>query len=94
MELFEQLHADGQTIIIVTHENDVAGHCHRIIRLADGHVASDLPTDEDPIYQAHVEQQVELAAAGRAARGVAAAAEGGNGRAGDGGGTVAGAAPC
>jgi putative ABC transport system ATP-binding protein len=56
MDLFEQLHDEGQTIIIVTHENDVAGHCQRIIRLADGRVESDLPTSEDPIYQLHVRQ--------------------------------------
>jgi putative ABC transport system ATP-binding protein len=61
MDLFKQLHDEGQTIIVVTHENDVAGACQRIIRLTDGRIASDLPRDEDPIYRAHVEQQLELA---------------------------------
>ncbi len=41
MELFEQLHDEGQTILVVTHERDVASHCGRIIVLADGLVASD-----------------------------------------------------
>jgi putative ABC transport system ATP-binding protein len=41
MEVFEQLHDEGQTIIIVTHETHVACHCRRIVRLHDGLVAED-----------------------------------------------------
>ncbi|MHC4991859.1 MAG: ABC transporter ATP-binding protein [Planctomycetota bacterium] len=41
MEVFEQLHDEGQTIIIVTHEDHVACHCRRIVRLHDGLVAED-----------------------------------------------------
>ena len=44
MQLFEQLHDDGQTILVVTHEADVASHCSRIIVLADGLIASDSGT--------------------------------------------------
>ena len=41
MKLFDELHDNNQTIIIVTHEAEIASHCHRIIRLADGKVADD-----------------------------------------------------
>ncbi len=44
MQLFEQLHDEGQTILVVTHERDVASHCSRTIVLADGLVASDSGT--------------------------------------------------
>ncbi len=41
MGLFDQLHGDGQTIIIVTHEPEIAEHCLREVRLRDGLVESD-----------------------------------------------------
>jgi putative ABC transport system ATP-binding protein len=41
MGLFEEIHALGNTIILVTHEEDIARHAHRIIRLKDGLVDSD-----------------------------------------------------
>jgi putative ABC transport system ATP-binding protein len=42
MHLFDTLHAEGQTVIIVTHEPDIAAHCRRAVRLADGKVQSDV----------------------------------------------------
>ncbi len=41
MELFEELHKKGNTIIMVTHEEDIAQYAHRIIRLRDGLIESD-----------------------------------------------------
>ena len=42
MHLFDDIHHAGNTVILVTHEEDVAKHAHRIIRLRDGTVESDL----------------------------------------------------
>ncbi|MDX1676047.1 MAG: macrolide ABC transporter ATP-binding protein, partial [Longimicrobiales bacterium] len=42
MALFEELHADGQTILLVTHEHDIAENAHRLITLRDGRVESDV----------------------------------------------------
>lgn len=42
MELFDQLHKKGNTIIMVTHEDDIAHYAHRIVRLRDGLVETDL----------------------------------------------------
>ena len=41
MALIDTVHDEGQTVIMVTHEPDIAAHCHRIIRLADGRVETD-----------------------------------------------------
>ncbi len=42
MSLFDQLHADGQTLILVTHEQDIADRCRRVVTLRDGHLVSDI----------------------------------------------------
>ena len=42
MALFDALHAQGQTVIIVTHEPDIAAHCHRVLRVSDGRIVSDV----------------------------------------------------
>jgi putative ABC transport system ATP-binding protein len=41
MRLFDKLHADGNTIILVTHERDIADHAHRTIHIRDGRIESD-----------------------------------------------------
>jgi len=48
LKLFDQLHREGQTIILVTHEDFVAHHAKRIIHMKDGIISSDLQNDRDP----------------------------------------------
>jgi putative ABC transport system ATP-binding protein len=48
MELFDQLHREGQTIILVTHEEHVAHHAKRIISMKDGRICSDMPSNHGP----------------------------------------------
>jgi len=44
MILFDRLHAQGNTILLVTHERDIAAHAHRAVRLRDGLIEADEPT--------------------------------------------------
>jgi putative ABC transport system ATP-binding protein len=46
MGIFEKIHASGNTVILVTHEPDIADHAHRIIRLRDGLVETDNINDK------------------------------------------------
>ncbi|MEO7801240.1 MAG: ABC transporter ATP-binding protein [Ginsengibacter sp.] len=41
MDIFGKIHSEGNTVILVTHEEDIANHAHRIIRLKDGVIESD-----------------------------------------------------
>ena len=41
MKLFDKLHSEGNTIILVTHERDIAEYAHRVISIRDGKIASD-----------------------------------------------------
>jgi putative ABC transport system ATP-binding protein len=45
MALFDELHADGQSILLVTHEHDIAAHAHRTVTLHDGIISSDNRTE-------------------------------------------------
>jgi putative ABC transport system ATP-binding protein len=40
MSLFDEIHANGNTIVMVTHEEDIAEHAKRIIRMRDGNIAA------------------------------------------------------
>jgi putative ABC transport system ATP-binding protein len=55
MGLFEEIHKAGNTVILVTHEQDIALHAHRIIRMRDGLIESDLP-NENIVSMANVSQ--------------------------------------
>lgn len=41
MDIFEDIHSHGNTVILVTHEENIANHAHRVIRLLDGEIESD-----------------------------------------------------
>ncbi len=46
MKLFGEIHANGNTVILVTHEEEIAAHAHRIIRLRDGIIEKDFQNKE------------------------------------------------
>lgn len=54
MGLFEEIHKNGNTIILVTHEEDIALHAHRIVRLKDGLVESDQPNPKITTYKTRI----------------------------------------
>jgi putative ABC transport system ATP-binding protein len=41
MQLFQDIHDLGNTVILVTHEEDIAAHAHRIIRMRDGKIETE-----------------------------------------------------
>ena len=45
MQLFDELHAEGHTLIIVTHEDEIAQHCHRVVEMKDGKIFNDSTTE-------------------------------------------------
>ncbi len=47
MNLFDEIHRQGNTVILVTHEEDIAEHAHRIIRLRDGMIETDVRREGD-----------------------------------------------
>lgn len=55
MGLFEEIHKNGNTIILVTHEEDIALHAHRIVRLKDGLTESDTQNQKIITYKSRVE---------------------------------------
>jgi len=55
--LFDELHNQGQTIIMVTHEESVAAHAQRVLRMCDGRVVSDMSIEKAPAWHARSPQQ-------------------------------------
>lgn len=49
MKIFEKLNNDGTTILMVTHEHDIAQYTKRIVKFKDGHIVEDLPVDNRKI---------------------------------------------
>ncbi len=47
LELFDELHAQGRTIVLITHEAEVAERARRVIRVRDGRILSDEPGQAD-----------------------------------------------
>lgn len=43
MDIFNRIHSNGNTVVLVTHEEDIANHAHRIVRLRDGVIETDQP---------------------------------------------------
>lgn len=56
MGLFEEIHKNGNTIILVTHEEDIALHAHRIVRLKDGLVETDQKNPTITTYKKRIEE--------------------------------------
>jgi putative ABC transport system ATP-binding protein len=50
MKIFDKIQSEGNTVILVTHEEDIAHYAHRIIRLRDGSIESDLLTNESMAF--------------------------------------------
>jgi putative ABC transport system ATP-binding protein len=53
MEIFNKIHSGGNTIVLVTHEEDIANHAHRIVRLRDGVIESDKKNEKVGEYVHH-----------------------------------------
>ena len=53
MRIFGKLQAAGNTVVLVTHEEDIAGYAHRIVRLRDGLVESDNVKEKDKVTHLH-----------------------------------------
>ncbi len=69
MAILEKLHGQGHTIIVVTHDSDIAAYAHRIIRIADGRITSDEQQQKKAALQAQTVDASKAAAAGVAVLG-------------------------
>ncbi|HEV8416488.1 MAG TPA: MacB family efflux pump subunit [Bryobacteraceae bacterium] len=69
MAILEKLHGEGHTIIVVTHDSDIAAHAHRIVRIADGRITSDEQQQKKAALQAQTVDASKDATAGVAVLG-------------------------
>ena len=53
MEIFGKIQSGGNTVVLVTHEEDIANHAHRIVRLRDGVIETDRRNEHPAIAMAH-----------------------------------------
>jgi putative ABC transport system ATP-binding protein len=53
MEIFNEIHSRGNTIVLVTHEEDIANHAHRVVRLRDGVIETDQKNEKVGTYTHH-----------------------------------------
>lgn len=61
MELFSRLHKEGTTVVLVTHEEEIAAFTERIIRFRDGEIISDEPNiPHEPEFSRHVERNTDF----------------------------------
>jgi len=51
LNIFQRLHKEGHTIVLITHDNSIAATAERVIRLEDGHIVYDGPTDKEKLVQ-------------------------------------------
>ena len=70
MAILEKLHGQGHTIIVVTHDSDIAAYAHRVVRIVDGRIKSDeLQQHAETVRQATPAETAEDAKAGMAVLG-------------------------
>jgi putative ABC transport system ATP-binding protein len=49
LEIFARLNAQGRTVVLITHEHDVARHARRVVTMADGRIVTDVPAARDAV---------------------------------------------
>ena len=54
MSVFDDLHSQGRTVVVITHEDDIAGYAQRVVKLRDGQIAEDNRQDPSAARSSHV----------------------------------------